>query len=134
MDPPEAAVGVLHNVIRMCEPGGILLHLTCAPLDAAVEVDGRQFGRLDESRFLERVARTEEAVDLLIAERRLVEEASLGHDVLKHYDTGPELIADIDERPFSHVPPALRKELAGIEGPVIERTACLFQRLRVLPG
>ena len=127
-------MSVLRNVIQMCEPGGILLHLTCAPSGAAVEVDGRRLGRLDQSRFLERVARTEKAVELLIAEGRLVEETSLAHDVLKHYDRGPGLIADIDERPFSRVPPALAKELAGIEKPVIERTACLFRRLRVLPG
>ena len=118
----------------MCEPGGILLDLTCAPHGAVVELDGRPLGRLDQKRFLERVARTEEAVELLIAEGRLVEEASLAHDVLKHYNTGPDLIADVGKRRFSRVPTALAKKLAGVGGPVVERTACLLRRLRVLPG
>ena len=118
----------------MCEPGGILLHLTCVLLPAAVEVGGRLLGRLDQSRFLERVARTEEAVELLIAEGLLAEDASLAHDVLKHYDSGPDLIADVGERRFSRVPAGLERGLAGTAEPVVERTACLLRRLRVLPG
>ena len=127
-------MGVLRNVLRMCEPGGILLHLTCLPPAAAIEVEGRVLGRLDQRRFLERVARTEEAVDLLIAEELLVEEASLAHDVLKHYDTSADLIADIGERRFSRVPATLERKLAGTTRPVVERTRCLLRRLRVLPG
>jgi len=134
VDPPEAAVGVLRNAHRLCEPGGLLLHLTCVPPPAAIEVDGRLLGRLDESAFLDRVARTEEAVELLIAEGLLVDEASLAHDVLKHYGTGAAAIADIDERPFIRIPAPLRKELTDVAGPVVERTACLLRRLRVLPG
>lgn len=134
MDPPEAAVGVLRNVLRMCEPGGVLLHLTCMPPPAGIEVDGRLLGRLDQTRFLERVARTEEAVELLISERQLVEEASLVHDVLKHHASGADLIADVGARAYSSVPQALETKLTEVTGPVVERTACLLRRLRVQPG
>jgi hypothetical protein len=118
----------------MCEPGGIVLDLTCAPIPAAIELDGRRLGQLDQDEFLARAAQTEEAVELLIREELLVEEASLAHDVLKHYDSGPEVIEDIAERPYSRMPPALASRLAVIARPLVERVPCLWRRLRVLPG
>jgi hypothetical protein len=116
----------------LCEAGGVVLDLTCVPPSASIEVDNRSLGRLRQERFLERAARTEHAVSLLIEEGLLVEEASLAHDVRKHYETGRELIEDIDQRRFSRLPPALRKTLTGIEEPVVEHAPCLLRRLRVL--
>jgi len=129
---PEDAVGVLRKVHRVCRPGGSVLDLTCVPPAAAVELDGRRLGRLDERRFLERAAQTEAAVDLLIDEGRLLEEASLAHDVLKHYSSGPELVAQVSEREHTRVPPTLTRALAGVDSPVVERTNCLLRRLRVV--
>jgi hypothetical protein len=134
VDPPEAAVGVLRNVLRMVEPSSVLLHLTCRPPSAAIESAGGIVGRLDQSPFLERVARTEEAVERLIGEGLLAEEASLAHDVLKHFESVAQLAADIDERRFSSIPPELARALAGVTGPVVERSACVMRRLRATGG
>jgi hypothetical protein len=134
VDPPEAAVSVLRNVHRLCEPGGIVLDLTCVPPPAGVEVRGRLIGRLDQERFLERAAHTEQAVAALVVEGLLVDEASLRHEVLEHYETAADLIEDVDGRRYSRLPPAVRESLASIEEPVVERSTCLLRRLRVQPA
>jgi hypothetical protein len=117
----------------LCKPGGVLLDLTCVPPSSGVEVGGRLLGRLDQGRFLERAAQTELGISLLIEEGLLVEEASLRHEVRQHFDTGQELIDDIDQRRFTRMPPALRKELKRVDGPAIELGTCLLRRLRLLP-
>jgi hypothetical protein len=134
VDPPEAAVGVLRHVHRLCEPGGLLLDLTCMPPAASIEVDGEVLGRLDQRTFLANAQQTEDAVDLLIGEGLLVEEAAMRHEVLKHFDDGADVIADVDGRRVSRMPPDLRAQLAPVRAPVVERTTCLLRRLRVLLG
>jgi hypothetical protein len=119
----------------MCTPGGVILDLTCVPPAAAVEAGGRFLGRLDQDAFLADAAVTERAVDRLVAEGLLVEEARLPHDVLKHFDSGADLIADLAERRRADLSPALHDVLVEVREPVIERTSCLLRRLRVLaPG
>ena len=134
MEPPGDAVRVLRHVHRSTRPGGVVLDLTTVPPAAVIEHAGVGLGSLDQGAFLERAARTEAAVDALIAEGLLAEEASLPHAVLKHFESAGELVADLDERPVSNLPSALRDVLDGVEGPVAERSFCLLRRLRVLPG
>ena len=43
-------------------------------------------------------------------------------------------MVDLDQRPASNLPSALREILDGVEGPVAERSFCLLRRLRVLPA
>jgi hypothetical protein len=115
----------------MCTPGGVILDLTCVPPAAAVEAGGRFLGRLDQDAFLADAAVTERAVDRLVAEGLLVEEARLPHDVRKHYGSGADLIEDIAERRRADLSPALHDVLVEVREPVIERTSCLLRRLRV---
>lgn len=125
---------VLRHVHRLTRPGGLVLDLTTVPPAAVIEHRGEVLGSLDQAGFLERAARTEAAVDALVAEGLLVEEASLAHDVLKHFGTAGELVADLEQRPASNLPSALRDLLDGVDGPVAERAFCLLRRLRVQPG
>lgn len=125
---------VLRHVHRLTRPGGLVLDLTTVPPAAVIEHAGEPLGSLDQVDFLERAARTEGAVDALIAEGLLAEEASLAHAVRKHFGSAAGLVADLDQRPASRLPSALRHILDGVEGPVAERSFCLLRRLRVLPG
>ena len=125
---------VLRHVHRLTEPGGLALDLTTVPPAAVIEHAGVVLGSLEQVEFLDRAARTEAAVDALIAEGLLAEEASLAHAVLKHFGSAAELVEDLDQRPASNLPSALRRILDGVEGPVAERSFCLLRRLRVLPG
>lgn len=123
---------VLRHVHRSTRPDGLVLDLTTVPPAAVIEHAGEVLGSLDQAAFLERAARTEAAVDALIAEGLLAEEASLSHAVLKHFGSAAELVADLDQRPVSNLPSALRDVLDGVGGPVAERSFCLLRRLRVL--
>jgi hypothetical protein len=90
-------------------------------------------GRLDQAAFLERAARSEEAVDRLVADGLLVEEASMELDVLKHFDSGADLLDDVSGRGWTAVPPALGSTLERIATPLVERSYCLLRRLRLSP-
>lgn len=125
---------VLRHVLRSTRPDGLVLDLTTVPPAAVIERAGEALGSLDQAAFLERAARTEAAVDALVAEGLLAEEGALAHAVLKHFGSAAELVADLDQRPVSNLPSALREVLDGVEGPVAERSFCLLRRLRVLPG
>ena len=134
MDPPEAAVGVLRNVVRLCEPGGVVLDLTCLPVPDRMEVDGRLLGYLDQATFLEGVRVTEQAVDLLVEHGLLADEARLEHDVLVHFSSGREAVEHFASSTKSEAPPDLRARLDQINGPVVQRGDSVVRRLRVLPG
>ena len=122
---------VLGHVRRLCRSGGIVLDLTAVPPEAVVECDGVVLGRLDQASSLERAARSEEAVDSFVAGGLLVEEASVELDVLKHFDSGADLLDDVSERGMTSVPPALATTLERIAMPLVERSYCLLRRLRV---
>jgi hypothetical protein len=111
-----------------------MLDLTTIPPAAVIERDGEPLGALEQTAFLERAAKTEAAVDLLIAEGSLVEEASLPHVVLKHFESGRDLIADVAGRAVTRMPTELRDVLETVGEPVVERSFCLLRRLRVPPG
>ena len=122
---------VLRHAHRLCRPGGIILDLTSVPPAASLELDVRMLGRLDQRDFLARAAKTEEAVELLLAEGLLAEEASVALAVLKHFDSGPEAIEDMDGRRVTRLPRRLRGTLEHTGRPLVERSHCLLRRLRV---
>jgi hypothetical protein len=134
VEPPEDAVRVLRHVHRLARPHGVVLDLTSIPPAAVVEHHGDVVGSLDQAVFLERAALTEAAVDAVISEGLLVEEASLAHDVLKYFESGRELVADVAGRRVTRLSPGLKGVLEGIDGPLVERSFCLLRRLRALSG
>jgi hypothetical protein len=134
VEPPEDAVRVLRHVLQLVRRDGVVLDLTTIPPAAVVERGGVSLGALEQTAFLARAVRTEEAVDAMVAEGLLVEEARLEHDVLKHFDSRPELVDDVGQRAVTRLPQALRERLDDVDGPLVERSFCLLRRLRVLPG
>jgi hypothetical protein len=131
VEPAEDAVRVLRHAVSLCKPGGVVLDLTTVPPAAVVERDGAVLGSLEQEEFLARAAVTEQAVDLLVAEGRLSEEASVPHAVLKHLDSGPDLLADVAGRSVTSAGPELRRVLERADQPLVERSYCLLRRLRV---
>ncbi len=123
---------VLSHACSLCRPAGILLDLTTVPPAASIECAGTSLGGLEQDAFLAQAAATEAAVDRLIADGRLLEEGRLEHQVLKHFDAGVDLIADIGTRRFADLPPDLIPVLERLLEPVVERASCLLRRLRVL--
>lgn len=123
---------VLRHARRLARPGGLFLDLTSIPPAAAIEHDGAVLGRLDQGAFLARAAVTEAAVDRFVGDGLLVEEARCEVDVLKHFDTGGDMLEDTAGRAYSHVPPELTPTVGAIMDPVVERSHCLLRRLRVL--
>jgi hypothetical protein len=131
VDPPEDAVRVLRHAHRLCRPGGIVLDLTSVPPAATMELDGAELGELDQVAFLADAAITEQAVEQFLGDGLLEEEASRALDVLAHFDSGRDAIADMARRGRTRLPDALRARLEHIDRPVVERSHCLLRRLRV---
>jgi len=125
-------VRVLRHAHRLCKPGGVLLDLTTVPPSASIEAEGAVLGRLEQTAFLERAAITEAAVDRLVSQGMLVEESVLSLDVLKHFDSGADAIADLAVRPVTKLPAELRVVLETVTSPVVERAWCLLRRLRAV--
>jgi hypothetical protein len=134
VEPAEDAVRVLRHAHRLTRPGGVFVDLTTVRPAAVVELRGEPIGSLAQEAFLDSAEETEAAVDLLIDEGVLVEEASRRQSVLKHFASGPELIAEVAERRVTRLPAELQKLLETIDEPVVERAFCLIRRLRVQPG
>jgi len=126
-------VDVLRNMVDAARPGGVVLDLQVIRPNARVEVDGRFICEIGGEVLFGKAAAATAAVDAAIAAGRLVEEAVDDHDVLKHYPSGADLLADLDRRGLSPVDEAALPRLGAIVGPCVTRERCRLRRLR-LPG
>ena len=74
-----------------------------------------------------------DAVDLLIAERLLEEEALDDHDVRKHYATGAALVAAFETSERT-IPADAIPGLQAVEEECVVRERCRVRRLRHIDG
>ena len=95
---PGDVVHVLRRFRAALVPDGIVLDLQVIPPQPRVEAGGSMLCEIDGTPLLDRAAAARDAVDLLIAEGELVEEASDDHDVLRHYARGDVLVADFEPK------------------------------------
>lgn len=109
---------VLRNVHEALAPGGALLDVHPLAYDAAVRVDGRGLGYVDESPFERVVAAMEECVAAVVAAGLLEEERRLEREVVERFDDGAELLDVASEWENLRVPTRLRRRLASIDRPV----------------
>src|SRR5712691_2061700 len=91
---PEDVVHVLRRFRAALVPDGIVLDLQVIRPNPGVEVDGRVLCEIEGSPLFAGADAARAAVDLLVAERLLVEEAVDDHDVLNHYESGAALVED----------------------------------------
>jgi hypothetical protein len=124
-------VHVLRNMVDAVRPGGIVLDLQVIRPNPRVESGGRVLCEIDGSPLFVDADAARAAVDLLIAEGLLVEEAVDEHDVLKHYANGHALVdawAPKQRRLPAEAVPLIR----SVERECVVRERCLLRRLRCM--
>ena len=108
---------------------GVVLDLQVIRPDPRIESDGRLVCEFDGNPLFAGADAARDAVDLLVAERLLAEEAVDDHDVLKHYETGAELVEDFAPKERK-LPDEVVPLLQAIEGKCVVRERCRLRRLR----
>jgi hypothetical protein len=126
-------VHVLGRMLEAVAPGGLVLDLQVIRPNPHVEVAGEFACEIDgEPLFLWADAATA-AVDARIEAGDLIEEAVDDHDVLKHYDSGADLIDDLAGS-MRDLPEAAVPLVRAIEQPLVTREPCRLRRLRHAGG
>ena len=120
---------VLRRLREPAIPGGIVLDLQVIRPDPVVEVSGEVVCEIDGSPLFVGADAARDAVDLLVAEGLLVEEAVDDHDVRKHYATGAELVEDFAGKERK-LPVAMVPALREIADECVVRERCRLRRLR----
>ena len=122
---------VLRRLREALVPEGIVLDLQVIRPHPLVEVDGAVVCEIDGSPLFVGADAARAAVDLLIAERLLEEEAVDDHDVLKHYTSGAALVEDFADSDRK-IPAEAIPRLHAIERECVVRERCRVRRLRRL--
>ena len=121
---------VLNNMVQAVRPDGLVLDLQVIRPDPVVETDGGVVCGLDGEPLFRTADAATGAVDVLVREGRLIQQAVDDHDVRKHYAGGAELVADLAGKQRR-----LRAEdaraLQRLDEPCIVREHCRLRRLGV---
>lgn len=121
------------HVLRRCReglvPGGIVLDLQVIRPNPRVESDGRSLCEADGEPLFVAADAARAAVDLLVAQGLLVEEAVDDHDVLKHYATGAALVESWQPKK-RRLPVEAIPLLRRIQRECVVRERCRLRRLR----
>ena len=124
---------VLRRLREALVPEGFVLDLQVIRPHPLVEVNDTVLCEIDGSSLFVGADAARAAVDLLIAERLLEEEAADDHDVRKHYVNGAALVDDFapsDRKiPTEAIPRLLR-----LERECVVRERCRVRRLRLVDG
>ena len=120
---------VLRRLREALVPEGIVLDLQVIRPHPLVEVDGRVLCEIDGSSLFVGADAACAAVDLLVGEQLLEEEAVDDHDVLKHYETGAALVDDFASSERT-IPAEAVRSLQAIESECVVRERCRLRRLR----
>lgn len=123
-------VDALRNPVSALVPGGLVLDLQVVRPGPRIEAGGSLVSEVDGSPLFRRADAAAAAVDLLVAEGTLVEEAVDDHDVVKRYETGRALVDDWSDGERT-LPAALAPALAADERPFLVRERCRLRRLRL---
>ena len=126
---PEDVVHVLRRLRETLVPEGIVLDLQVIRPHPLVEVDDTVLCEIDGSSLFVGADAARAAVDLLVAEQLLQEEAVDNHDVRKHYIDGAALVADFATG-GRKIPVAAIPLLQAVERKCVVRERCRVRRLR----
>jgi hypothetical protein len=127
---PEDVVHVLRRVREAVVPEGIVLDLQVIRPHPLVEVDDAILCEIDGTPLFVWADAARDAVDLLVAERLLEEEALDDHDVRKHYANGAAVVADF-ETSERNIPVDAIPRLLAVDQKCVVRERCRVRRLRV---
>ena len=120
---------VLRRLREALVPEGIVLDLQVIRPNPLVESDGRVLCEIDGRSLFVGADAARAALDLLVTERLLVEEAVDDHDVLSHYGSGAELVEDFAGKERT-IPAAMVSVLQAVTGACVVRERCRLRRLR----
>jgi len=126
---PEDVVHVLRRLREALVPEGVVLDLQVIRPHPVVEVDRTVLCEIDGSSLFVGADAARAAVDLLIAERLLEEEATDDHDVRKHYVNGAALVDDF-ETSDRKIPAEAIPSLQAIGRECVVWERCRVRRLR----
>ena len=122
---------VLGKMVDAVKPGGLVLDLQVIRPNPRVEIDDEFICEIDGEPLFRAADAATAAVNALAATGRLTEEAAFDHDVLKHFASGADLVADCDRtkrRPADEAVPLLR----AIARPCATRERCRLRRLKLI--
>lgn len=120
---------VLRRLREALVTDGIILDLQVIRPDPLVESKGQVVCEIDGSSLFVGADAARGAVDLLVHERLLVEEAVDDHEVLKHYDNGDELVDDFSGKQRT-LPPQMVPMVRALRQECVVRERCRLRRLR----
>jgi hypothetical protein len=123
-------VDVLGNMVDAVEPGGLVLDLQVIRPDPVVEVAGRVMFEIDGEPLFRTADAATAAIDTLVREGRLVEQAVDDHDVRGHYDDGQELVEAFAPK-RRQLPDAAVPVLRTIRERCVFRERCRLRRLQI---
>jgi hypothetical protein len=116
-------------MVTAIRPGGLVLDLQVVRPHPVVEVSGHDLCDIDGEPLFVKADAATAAIDALVAQRRLLEQAVDDHDVRKHYATGTDLLDDLVGKP-RRVALELVPLLRAIDGPCAIRERCRLRRLQ----
>jgi len=123
-------VHALRKVHEALVPEGVLLDMHPIPPSTRAEVDGRSLGELDDEEFMETVGQTEAALDETVAEGLFVFETELEFDWLERFDSGKELIEDVESWGDVRIPTRVAARILSAEPPVDVWERVVLRRFR----
>ena len=122
-------MNVLRRHREALVPKGIILDLQVIRPHPLVEARGAALCEIDGSSLFVGADAARAAVDLLVAERLLEEEAVDDHDVRKHYVNGAALVTAF-ETSERKIPVDAIPRLQAVERECVVRERCRVRRLR----
>jgi len=123
-------VDVLRNMVEAVKPGGLVFDLQVIRPDPVVESGGGTVCEIDGEPLFRSADAAATAIDALVAQGRLVEQAVDDHDVRKHYGTGGELVDDFAGKQRK-LPEAALPVLRSLGARCCVRERCRLRRLEV---
>ena len=110
--------------------GGTVLDLQVIRPNPRVEIGDEFFCEVDGEPLFRRADAAVSAVDALIGQGRLSEQALDDHDVRTHYPTGADLVDDFSDKE-RRLPSDGQLQLRAVVRPCVLREHCRLRLLRV---
>src|SRR5579859_7359729 len=117
-------------MVHAVRPGGRVLDLQVIRPNPRVEAGNRFVCEVDGEPLFRRADAATAAIDALIRQSSLAEEAVDDHDVRTHYLTGADLVADFGPKERS-LPDEATPGLLEISQPCVLLERCRLRRLRL---
>ena len=115
-------------MVKAVRPGGTVLDLQVIRPNPRVEIGDELLCEVDGEPLFRRADAATAAVDNLILQKALIEDAVDDHDVRKHYPDGADLVDDFEDKerqlPHDAIP-----TLLAITRPCVVRERCRLRRL-----